>query len=636
MELKIFRDALPAAGTNCTLKAELPLETEILISDYLPPVFKLVKCFVRPVVLQKRLQPGKLQLEGYLRCGVYYQGEDGAGLCQTEQKLPFTKLLDLPEFVFTAWAVQVEGQTEYLNCRTVNPRRIEVRGAYGLVVSVHTQVKTDVITALSDGGVEQKLVTLSGVRRAAVLEKLVTVEGEIRFPTPPAAVLDLSGNASVGDLKLLNGKAVAKGVLVVSCAWRAEGDPALQGQSVNLNFNQVLDVDGLSEDCRCLCVAEPVGFTLTEGEGEEPSRLTANLMLRLRAWRPYQLQCVADAFSTKFETEQTPQTVQTESLACTLDKTVTLTGSGPLPDAGAKILACFASFGPALLAYRENNWDLTSRVTVTSFGENSLSELESYEKVLELALPLERELPSDAELIPECWLRAEDLRCVCANGTLEVTLSVKAEGAILQRSGNTCVGSIALGEPLTPADRVGKRFQQGALPDPDGQVLHQHQLVPRLHIILKAELELVRFILWCFRDLQLFQLFAAALGHLSGGSAHKIAVNIILQLFSQCYICIVLLLAQGIRSFLLRQIGGEVALISGYGLEGDLPDPGADIVQEIAVMADDQHGTGIALEVILQPFHGGKIQVVGGLVQNQDIRLLQQQLCQTKARQLTA
>ena len=120
-------------------------------------------------------------------------------------------------------------------------------------------------------------------------------------------------------------------------------------------------------------MAEPVGFTLTEGEGEEPSRLTATLMLRLRAWRPYQLQCVADAFSTNFETEQTPQTVQTESLACTLDETVTLTGSGPLPDAGAKILACFASFGPALLAYRENNWDLTSRVTVTAFGENSLN-----------------------------------------------------------------------------------------------------------------------------------------------------------------------------------------------------------------------------------------------------------------------
>ena len=91
MELKVFRDVLPAAGADCTAKAELPLETELLISDYLPPVQRIVKCFAKPVVLQKQLAPGRLTLEGYLRCTVYYQGEEGAGLCQTEQKLPFTK-----------------------------------------------------------------------------------------------------------------------------------------------------------------------------------------------------------------------------------------------------------------------------------------------------------------------------------------------------------------------------------------------------------------------------------------------------------------------------------------------------------------------------------------------------------------
>ena len=76
MELKIFRDTLPQAGADCTVKAELPLETEILISDYLPPVFKLVKCFAKPVVLQKQLQPGRLTLEGYLRCTVFYRRQD--------------------------------------------------------------------------------------------------------------------------------------------------------------------------------------------------------------------------------------------------------------------------------------------------------------------------------------------------------------------------------------------------------------------------------------------------------------------------------------------------------------------------------------------------------------------------------
>lgn len=109
MELKVFRDVLPAAGADCTAKAELPLETELLISDYLPPVQRIVKCFAKPVVLQKQLAPGRLTLEGYLRCTVYYQGEEGAGLCQTEQKLPFTKALELPSFAATAWTACVEG-----------------------------------------------------------------------------------------------------------------------------------------------------------------------------------------------------------------------------------------------------------------------------------------------------------------------------------------------------------------------------------------------------------------------------------------------------------------------------------------------------------------------------------------------
>ena len=100
-----------------------------------------------------------------------------------------------------------------------------------------------------------------------------------------------------------------------------------------------------------------------------------------------------------------------------------------------------------------------------------------------------------------------------------------------------------------------KGFQQGALPYFDGQVLEQHQFVPRFYVIFKPELELVGLVLGRFGDLQLFQLLAAALGHFGGGGAHKVAVHVVLQLFGQCHICIVLLLAQGIGSFLLGQIG---------------------------------------------------------------------------------
>lgn len=456
MELKVFRDVLPAAGADCTAKAELPLETELLISDYLPPVQRIVKCFAKPVVLQKQLAPGRLTLEGYLRCTVYYQGEEGAGLCQTEQKLPFTKALELPSFAATAWTACVEGQTEYLNCRAVNPRRIEVRGAYGLVVSVHAQLSTEVITALSEGGIEQKPVTLAGVRRAATLEKLVTIEGALTFPKPPAAILDITGTAEVRELKRMQGKAVAKGVLHVLCGWRAEGDAALRSQTADLPFNQILDADGLSEDCRCLCVLEPVGFAAAEGEttedGSASTTLTATAMLRLSGWRPYQLQCVADAFSTRFETTLTPQTLATESLLCALDETTVLRGSGPLPDAGAHILACFASFGPVSLTRQEGRAVLTARAVVSAFAENTLGEMECYEKALDYALPLPADLPEDADAYPECWLSVQDLQCASAGGALDVSLTVRAEGAVLARQTASLVGAVELGDPLAPAD----------------------------------------------------------------------------------------------------------------------------------------------------------------------------------------
>ena len=452
MELKIFRDTMPQAGADCTVKAELPLETEILISDYLPPVFKLVKCFAKPVVLQKQLQPGRLTLEGYLRCTVFYQGEDGAGLCQTEQKLPFTKQLELPEFTFTAWTALVEGQTEYLNSRAVNPRRIEVRGAVNLVVTVRTQDKADVITALADGGIEQQLATLQGVRSAAVLDKLITAEGTLNFARPPAAVLDITGNAVNREVKLLTGKAVIKGELQVQCAWRAEGENTLQNQTASLPFQQVLDVEGITEDCTCLCVAEPVGFSLAEGEQDSAGSLTATVLLHLRAWRPYQLQYAADAFSPRFETTLTPQKLAAESLAGLLDETATVTGSGPLPDAGAQLRACFVSYGPLQVTPKRDGMALTTRVTATALAENSLQELESYEKTMELQLPLPAEIPPAAQLMPECWLSTEDVQCSCTGGTLEVTITVRVRGALLCRTIQQGIGSIALGDPLAPAD----------------------------------------------------------------------------------------------------------------------------------------------------------------------------------------
>ena len=130
MEIKVYKDTVTAAQSICDTKLELPIEAEMLIPDYLPQVFKIVKCFVHLVVLQKQVTAGRLTVDGYLRCVLYYQSEADESLCQAEQKLPFTKQVDIKPGDWGTATVLVSGETEYVNCRAVNQRRVDVRGAF--------------------------------------------------------------------------------------------------------------------------------------------------------------------------------------------------------------------------------------------------------------------------------------------------------------------------------------------------------------------------------------------------------------------------------------------------------------------------------------------------------------------------
>ena len=49
-ELKVYKDTVTAAESICDTKLELPVETEMLIPDYLPQVFKICLLYTSSVL----------------------------------------------------------------------------------------------------------------------------------------------------------------------------------------------------------------------------------------------------------------------------------------------------------------------------------------------------------------------------------------------------------------------------------------------------------------------------------------------------------------------------------------------------------------------------------------------------------
>lgn len=452
MELKIFRDTLSAMASLCESKAELPVEAEILIPDYLPQIFKIVKCFVHLVPLQKQVLAGRLTVEGYLRCVVYYQAEEDQSLCQTEQKIPFTRAMDLPEGEYQGYSVQITGQVEYLNCRAVNQRRIDVRGAYALSARVAVRTDQEVITALADCGIEQKILPVASVKSLVNLDKLLTAEEQVNFAVPPQVILDIAGVGKVDDIKLISGKAVVKGKIEVNLLYRSGPGYQMEQTQQDVPFNQILDVEGVPEDSECFASVEMTGCTVMAAAGQEGGHtVTVTAMLHLRVYRKTECYVVGDAFSTLYDAQVSTREVATEQLFQQLDVVCEPQTEGNLPDENAEIIHCFVVPYPLELMACEQGVVMTGRAIAHVLCMNSLGEIDCYDKSFEYTLPGVWPGSPDQYRF-ECWPVVTGIDTQKNGKNMAVKAQLRVTGLVFTRQKETVVETVECGEPLRQSE----------------------------------------------------------------------------------------------------------------------------------------------------------------------------------------
>ncbi len=449
MELKVYKDTVTAALNICDAKVELPVEAELLIPDYQPQVFKIVKCFVTPVILQKQVLTGRISLEGYLRCVVFYQAEEEGSLCQAEQKLPFAKQVELSAGESQgAASVQVAGEVEYINCRALSGRRVDVRGALILHVTAQAQQDSEVVTALSGGGVCQRTVTLQADKSVGNAEKLFTAEQPVPFENPPAAVLNCQCAPMVEEVKLLAGKSVVRGQMQADITYRDAPGRTLLHQNASVPFNEILQVDGADEGCRAWASVQPTGCTLTQAEGAEGGQgisLAVTALIEVSVWRPVQTQAVCDAFSTAQEMELAAGDVALEKTGEPFSQMVETVAGGQMPDAGARVLDAFATALPPELVEREEGPLVRGRAVAHVLCENEMGEVDCYDKTCEYTLPLPQDLAA-RQLTLRCTAAVQKVSVrqtgdqVTASVALAVSGLVSARQSVPVLTGAVCTG----------------------------------------------------------------------------------------------------------------------------------------------------------------------------------------------------
>ena len=286
---------------------EQSVEKDFVLADYCPDIFRIQGCRAVPKVISHSINGRKLSFELAVTLGILYESEDSDKLTFIEQKLNYTRSVELPEDAKDA-SVTLTPVCDYINCRVVNKRRIDARGAVTVKIRVCKREQKNILTDASGLGTELKRQSVMIPSKIITAAKRITIveEFELGAQKPaPAAIIRCDCAVIKGEQKIIANKLVVKGDAEVSMLYScvsADNKDSFESMKFTIPFSQIVDVDGIDEsfetavDISCVsCEVMPKGDEQATLEGE------VVLLVNITALKAQSIQAVTDAYSTRYE-----------------------------------------------------------------------------------------------------------------------------------------------------------------------------------------------------------------------------------------------------------------------------------------------------------------------------------------------
>lgn len=325
MEQRALKTTVQVKETVFSDAAEQAVDIDFSLPDYCPDISKIFKCRAVPRVSSKGINGKTVNIECSVCINLLYSDKDG-NICAYEHIYPFVKNIEMPEEADGA-NICCRAKCEYVNCRAVTGRKIDIHGAVGLNVKVFRRKSTDVISDYDDSETELRRTIAPTTVPMGYAEKYLIAEETIRIGQgrpPIKGLLRYDATASVNDTKLIEGKAVVKGEITLNLLYCPENGSNPQCVRSVIPFSQIVEVEGMTDSCRCDTRAEIVFSELkpqmSSGMPADCFAFSAKLLISCEAFCTGETAVVSDAFSRRYKADISRSRVSLEKINTSINE----------------------------------------------------------------------------------------------------------------------------------------------------------------------------------------------------------------------------------------------------------------------------------------------------------------------------
>lgn len=433
MELIVNRQPIFINENMLDTAIEQPVECDVLLPENNPDIAKILKCTLNPVVTSTQVQGGRLVVEGEGQVAVHYLSQHKR-LCRSDYKVPFSRVLELRGDP-SCPVVNAQATGNYINCRMVNNRRLDIRGAATIRLKMMNVKEENPIASAEGMGVQLRKTTRPATRILCQVTKGFTVCEELELTSGKGAavcILRVDACPKLLDSKVVAGKAILRGELLVHLLYQTE-QGGCDTMDYTIPMSHMVDVDGADEQCVCDVRLDVKNVDIEPHSDKDGDarllRFEALVCATIRVHRSYEMMCAGDCYSTKYECNYQTKAVNTLYLAEVVNRNFVYKDNLDLPEGVNRVADLWCNLLSSDVHMDGNQAVLTGKLNVALFGENNEGELDYFDKVVDFE---ERQpLPENCNepmFTPELKVQScnfattgaqIELRCeICLNGSL--------------------------------------------------------------------------------------------------------------------------------------------------------------------------------------------------------------------------
>ncbi len=322
---------------------ERPVDVDVVLPDYCPDVAAILCCELIPSVTASGWNGDKLTADGTALLRVLYLDEGRKTVYTYEITQAFSAAF-LTDGRQNDTAAEVTATTDYVHCRAVSPRRLDIHGAIHVKASAATATAQTVLSDVAEENVYLKTETVTASVPAGAAQKPFSIGETIASADGIERVLRSCAVPTVSEIKVLAGKIIAKGNLHIHVFALCDAESGkTTGNEYTLPFSQMLDLPGVDEDATVDVTVRTVSHNvrIEEESGEKSLYSATKLALCAQAWTNENATVVTDVYATTM-----PVTVQTQAVDCrrllsVSTEPMTVTKTMELPTDAAHILSAW-------------------------------------------------------------------------------------------------------------------------------------------------------------------------------------------------------------------------------------------------------------------------------------------------------